>query len=53
MDFIPIYVCEEELLGSRRIWSAFMGPGVQIYNGDRIAEKKFGPPIFFPPLLRN
>ena len=38
----------KKLLGPRKVWSAFVGPGVRICDWDRIAEKNFsGPRKFF------
>ena len=42
--FVPVCACEEELLGPRKVWSAFVGPGVRICDGDRIVEKNFRGP---------
>ena len=38
--FVPVCACEE-LLGPRKVLSAFVGPGVRICDGDRIVEKNF------------
>ena len=42
--FVPVCACEEELLGPQKVWSAFVGPGVRICDGDRIVEKNFWGP---------
>ena len=39
--FVPVCACEEELLGPRKVLSAFVGPGVRICDKDRIVEKNF------------
>ena len=31
--FVPVCACEEELLGPRKVWSAFVGPWVRICDG--------------------
>ena len=45
--FVPVCACEEELLGPRKVLSAFVGPGVRICDKDRIVEKTFGAPESF------
>ena len=42
--FVPVCACEEELLGPRKVWSAFVGPGVRICDWDRVVEKNFSDP---------
>ena len=46
--FVPASACQEELLGPGKVWSAFVGPGVRICDGDMIADQDFsGPAKFF------
>ena len=49
--FVPVCACEEELLGPRKVLSAFVGPGVRICDKDRIVEKNFWGPRKFCRLL--
>ena len=46
-----VCACTEELLGPRKVLSAFVGSGVRIYDWDRIVENNFWGPGKFCRLL--